>query len=89
MRGYWTRRRPDRAAAHPARATARCSTARGRPGRALGAAARGCCTALQRNTRAGSRRNIAAHYDLGNDFFALLLDETMMYSCARVRASRT
>lgn len=35
-----------------------------------------------RNTRAGSRRNISAHYDLGNDFFRLMLDETMMYSCA-------
>jgi cyclopropane-fatty-acyl-phospholipid synthase len=35
-----------------------------------------------RNTRTGSRRNIAAHYDLGNDFFALFLDPTMMYSCA-------
>ncbi len=38
--------------------------------------------ALRRNTQAGSRRNIAAHYDLGNDFFSLFLDETMMYSCA-------
>jgi len=37
---------------------------------------------LRRNTKAGSRRNIAAHYDLGNDFFELLLDETMTYSCA-------
>ena len=37
---------------------------------------------LRRNTRAGSRRNISAHYDLGNDFFELFLDETMMYSCA-------
>jgi cyclopropane-fatty-acyl-phospholipid synthase len=36
---------------------------------------------LQRNTRAGSRRNIAAHYDLGNDFFELMLDPTMTYSC--------
>jgi cyclopropane-fatty-acyl-phospholipid synthase len=35
-----------------------------------------------RNTREGSRRNIAAHYDLGNDFFELFLDETMMYSSA-------
>ena len=35
-----------------------------------------------RSTRAGARRNIAAHYDLGNDFFALFLDPTMMYSCA-------
>lgn len=33
-----------------------------------------------RNTRKGSRRNIAAHYDLGNDFFRLFLDETMTYS---------
>jgi cyclopropane-fatty-acyl-phospholipid synthase len=38
--------------------------------------------AAARNTREGSRRNIAAHYDLGNDFFALMLDPTMMYSCA-------
>ncbi|MEL7185192.1 MAG: cyclopropane-fatty-acyl-phospholipid synthase family protein [Pseudomonadota bacterium] len=37
---------------------------------------------LNRNTRAGSRRNIAAHYDLGNDFYALWLDPEMMYSCA-------
>jgi cyclopropane-fatty-acyl-phospholipid synthase len=37
---------------------------------------------LRRNSRSGSRRNIAAHYDLGNDFFRLMLDETMLYSCA-------
>lgn len=37
---------------------------------------------LNRNTQAGSRRNIAAHYDLGNDFFATFLDETWMYSSA-------
>ncbi len=37
---------------------------------------------LHRNTRAGSQRNISAHYDLGNDFFRLMLDETMAYSCA-------
>lgn len=37
---------------------------------------------LERNTVDGSRRNIAAHYDLGNDFFRLFLDPTMMYSCA-------
>ncbi len=35
---------------------------------------------LRRNTRAGSRRNIAAHYDLSNEFFALMLDRTMTYS---------
>ncbi len=38
--------------------------------------------ALRRNTRRGSRRNIAAHYDLGNDFFGQFLDETLTYSCA-------
>lgn len=34
------------------------------------------------NTRAGSRRNIAQHYDLGNDFFERMLDATWNYSCA-------
>lgn len=37
---------------------------------------------LNRNTRRGSKENIAAHYDLGNDFFRLFLDRTMMYSSA-------
>ncbi|MFK7790205.1 MAG: class I SAM-dependent methyltransferase [Phycisphaeraceae bacterium] len=37
---------------------------------------------LKRNTLSGSRGNIAAHYDLGNDFFELLLDPTLTYSCA-------
>lgn len=32
------------------------------------------------NSRAGSRRNIHAHYDLGNEFFRLMLDETLAYS---------
>ncbi len=35
-----------------------------------------------RNTRSGARRNITAHYDLGNDFYRLWLDETMTYSSA-------
>ncbi len=38
---------------------------------------------LNRNTRAGSRRNIHAHYDLGNDFYRTWLDPTMTYSSAR------
>ena len=38
--------------------------------------------ATQRRTRARSRRDIAAHYDLGNELFARMLDPTMMYSCA-------
>jgi cyclopropane-fatty-acyl-phospholipid synthase len=37
---------------------------------------------INRNTHEGARRNISAHYDLGNDFFDLWLDETMMYSAA-------
>ena len=37
---------------------------------------------LNRNSHEGSRRNIAAHYDLGNAFFQLFLDPTLMYSCA-------
>ena len=37
--------------------------------------------ALRRNTRPGSRRNITEHYDLGDEFFALMLDPTMTYSC--------
>ncbi len=37
---------------------------------------------LRRNTREGSRRNIAAHYDLGNPFFSLFLSEDLMYSSA-------
>lgn len=37
---------------------------------------------LRRNTRAGSAKNIHAHYDLGNDFYRLWLDPTMSYSSA-------
>lgn len=37
---------------------------------------------VRKNTKSGSRNNILAHYDLGNDFYALFLDETMTYSCA-------
>lgn len=39
--------------------------------------------ALRDNAPAKARRNIAAHYDLGNDFYAAWLDETMTYSSAR------
>lgn len=37
---------------------------------------------LRANTRSGSRRNIEAHYDLGNDFYRLWLDPSMTYSSA-------
>ncbi|MHB8718944.1 MAG: class I SAM-dependent methyltransferase [Candidatus Dormibacteria bacterium] len=36
---------------------------------------------MRRNTRTRSRNNIAEHYDLGNDLFSRMLDDTMMYSC--------
>lgn len=38
---------------------------------------------FNRNSRRGARRNILAHYDLGNDLFERLLDPTMMYSAAQ------
>lgn len=38
--------------------------------------------AMRANTKRGSRRNIEAHYDLGNDFYSLWLDESMTYSSA-------
>jgi cyclopropane-fatty-acyl-phospholipid synthase len=43
---------------------------------------------LRRNSPRGSRRNIISHYDTGNDFFALWLDETMTYSGALFDAKR-
>ncbi|KPJ95673.1 MAG: cyclopropane-fatty-acyl-phospholipid synthase [Gammaproteobacteria bacterium SG8_15] len=44
---------------------------------------------LNRNSLEGSRKNISAHYDLGNDFFELFLDPTMMYSCGIFENSDT
>jgi cyclopropane-fatty-acyl-phospholipid synthase len=41
---------------------------------------------LNGNSRAGSKRNIMAHYDLGNDFYKLWLDPSMSYSSALYRA---
>nr|WP_182336810.1 cyclopropane-fatty-acyl-phospholipid synthase family protein [Stenotrophomonas acidaminiphila] len=48
----------------------------------LGGLAMKALHALRRNTREGSRRNIAAHYDLGNAFFGLFLSPDLMYSSA-------
>jgi cyclopropane-fatty-acyl-phospholipid synthase len=48
----------------------------------LGGMAMRALHAFKRNTRRGSQRNIAAHYDLGNDLFELFLDESLMYSSA-------
>jgi cyclopropane-fatty-acyl-phospholipid synthase len=44
--------------------------------------ARTLAHAWNRNSRTGARRNIQAHYDLGNEFFRLFLDETLTYSAA-------
>jgi cyclopropane-fatty-acyl-phospholipid synthase len=55
------------------------------PWRARASAAAWPVTRLRaslRNTRRRSRDNVERHYDLGNDFFSLVLDETMGYSCA-------
>lgn len=51
-------------------------------GARLGGLAMRLWHALRRNTREGSRRNIAAHYDLGNEFFRLFLSPDLMYSSA-------
>ncbi|MDF0732391.1 cyclopropane-fatty-acyl-phospholipid synthase [Pseudomonas entomophila] len=42
---------------------------------------------LNRNSRRGARRNILAHYDLGNALFERLLDPTLMYSAARFESA--
>ena len=43
-------------------------------------------TLVRRNSQSGSKRNIEAHYDVGNDFYSLWLDETMTYSSALFEA---
>ncbi|XBQ15723.1 MAG: cyclopropane-fatty-acyl-phospholipid synthase family protein [Oceanicaulis sp.] len=42
---------------------------------------------LNANTKAGARKNIEAHYDLGNDFYELWLDPSMTYSSARFKTA--
>ena len=44
---------------------------------------------LNRNTRRGSRGNIQVHYDLGNDFYELFLDDTLTYSCGIFETERS
>lgn len=44
---------------------------------------------LRGNTLQGSRRNVVAHYDLGNNFYKLWLDKSMTYSCALFEGSET
>jgi len=56
----------------------------GRTGRAQGVSRRlrQWANRARRNSRAGARRNVATHYDLGNDFYAAWLDPTLTYSSA-------
>ena len=89
MDGLWSTPRPRRArAARGAqrRGARRAPRAALRPLIAPGARALAAARATRPRAAAAQ---IAAHYDLGNDLFALLLDETMMYSCGDLRARRT
>jgi cyclopropane-fatty-acyl-phospholipid synthase len=60
----------------------------GFPGMGLLRLFEGARHAFRGNTRCQARRNIAAHYDLGNDFYRLWLDETMTYSSARFQTGQ-
>ncbi|KPK08526.1 MAG: cyclopropane-fatty-acyl-phospholipid synthase [Betaproteobacteria bacterium SG8_39] len=55
----------------------------------VGRVTHGLLHALRANTRRGARRNIAAHYDLGNDFYRLWLDPGMTYSSALFEGDAT
>ncbi len=54
----------------------------GFPASAWCAPLRSCASGCVRNHRRQARRNISYHYDLGNDFYELWLDDTMTYSSA-------
>jgi cyclopropane-fatty-acyl-phospholipid synthase len=81
IRGHWTCDNLVNLVRVFCRSAAASAGLEGGPARLLNALSR-IGHWLKRNTPLGSRRNIAAHYDLGNDFFSLFLDETMAYSCA-------
>lgn len=79
--GEWTSNAPETLFAlfmANARSLGNAARARG-PWRWIGRLGHG----LRRNTRRGARRNIHAHYDLGNDFYAAWLDPDLVYSSAR------
>ena len=80
MEGWWSS--PDLQALLDVLLLNNDNVARGFPGAALVRAYERLRHWLRSNTRRGSRRNIAYHYDLGNEFYRLWLDETMTYSSA-------
>ena len=89
MAGWWdtddlTAVVPHRASAVPL-ALRQCLDVSGHAFGGLAAAAQ----RLRPPSKHRDRENIAAHYDLSNDFFALMLDPTMTYSCAVFRRRRT
>ncbi len=80
MEGWW--RSPDLQALLDVLLLNNDNVASGFPGAALVRAYERLRHWLRSNTRRGARRNIAYHYDLGNEFYRLWLDETMTYSSA-------
>ena len=80
MEGWW--RSPDLQALLDVLLLNNDNVATGFPGAALVRAYERLRHWLRSNTRRGARRNIAYHYDLGNEFYRLWLDETMTYSSA-------
>ncbi len=78
IRGEWST--PDLAAAIEVAAVNGDAFMRAVEGSAPARFANWLMHRLRANSRAGSRRNIAAHYDLGNDFYSLWLDSQMFYS---------
>ena len=80
MDGRWTS--DNLAALLTLLARDREAIARGLHGHALYLIGHKLWTLFRANTRRGAKRNIEAHYDLGNDFYRLWLDPTMTYSAA-------
>ena len=85
IRGEWTT--PDLAAAIEVAAVNGDAFMRAVEGSAPARFANWLMHRLRANSRAGSRRNIAAHYDLGNDFYRLWLDPQMFYSSGIYRSA--
>jgi cyclopropane-fatty-acyl-phospholipid synthase len=80
MEGWWST--PDLQALLDLLVLNSDNVVRGFPGAALARAYDRLRHWLRSNTRRGARRNIAYHYDLGNRFYRLWLDDTMTYSSA-------